>query len=149
MPPPSPEVSWEGLAITAADINGLKQTRRIPDGMECRLLAGEIAPTMEDNELVIFLTQFEQGFGLLVSDFLRSFLDFFGLQHQFPANAFLSLSCFSALCEAYLGLWPSFDLWSRLFYLKAQYKDGELQARRAACIYPRPNSVSPKMSTVE
>ncbi|XP_047085294.1 uncharacterized protein LOC124696634 [Lolium rigidum] len=144
------EMSWEGSFITAVDISRLRRTRRIPDGVECRLPAGEIAPAAGDNESVVFLAHFERGLGLPVSNFLRSLLDFFALQpHHLPANAFLSLSCFVAFCEAYLGLWPTVELWSRLFYFKAQVKEGELQACGAASIYPGRDFVFPKIPTAE
>jgi hypothetical protein len=54
-------------------------------------------------------------------------LDYFGMQpHHLPANAFFTLSCYVAFCEGYAGLWPDMDFWSRLFFIKAQTRDGQL-----------------------
>jgi hypothetical protein len=118
--------------------------------VDCRLPAGEMALAAGDNEAVVFLAHFEHGFGFPMSDFFRDFLDFFGLQpYHLPANAFLSLSSFITFCEAYLGLWPTKEFWSLLFYFKDKVWEGELQACGAATIYPRRDSVSPKIPTAE
>jgi hypothetical protein len=45
------------------------------------------------------------------SDFLRQFMDHFHLQpHHIGANAMMTLAAFTALCEAYLGIWPNAEL---------------------------------------
>ncbi|KAK1614727.1 hypothetical protein QYE76_020244 [Lolium multiflorum] len=68
-----------------------------------------------------FGAHLDRGLGLPASTFFRRFLDHFGLQpHHLPANACVLLSCYVAFMEAYAGLWPDIDFWSRLFYLKAQ-----------------------------
>nr|XP_051217365.1 uncharacterized protein LOC127334867 [Lolium perenne] len=51
--------------------------------------------------------------------------------------------------EAYAGLWPDIDFWSRLFFLKAQTNDGRLRACGAASIYTRPGTPFPKIPTVD
>ncbi|KAM0839714.1 hypothetical protein ACQ4PT_060137 [Festuca glaucescens] len=133
-----------------ADIQRLRRMRRIPDGVECRLPATEIAPVLEPGERVVFVTHFDRGFGLPASNFFRSFLDFFGLQpHHLPANAYLSLSCYATFCEGYAGLWPDVDFWCRLFFLKAQTTDGELRTCGAASLYPRRDVPFPKIPTSE
>jgi hypothetical protein len=79
---------WEGSVATLSDIQQLRRTRHILDGVECRLAGSEVASVAGLDEEVIFLTQFERGLGLPVSDFLWDFLDFFGLHsHHLPANA--------------------------------------------------------------
>ncbi|KAK1602004.1 hypothetical protein QYE76_027109 [Lolium multiflorum] len=93
----------------------------------------------QPDERVVFGAHLDRGLGLPASTFFRRFLDHFGLQpHHLPANACVLLSCFVAFMEAYAGLWPDIDFWSRLFYLKAQTNDGRLRACGAASIYTRP-----------
>jgi hypothetical protein len=61
---------------------------------------------------------------LPASDFLRRFLDHFHLQpHHIGANAMMMLAAFATLCEAYLGIWPSMELFRRLIYFKTQTVD--------------------------
>jgi len=134
------------------DVDRLRRTRRIPVATQvaCRAPGDEMSPTPRAGEVVVFGAHFDRGFGLPVSAFFRSFLDFFGLQpHHLPANAILVLSSFATCCEAYLGVWPSVDLWSRLFFLKPQMADAAMSACGAASIYNRPGSSFPKVPTVE
>ncbi|KAM0845108.1 hypothetical protein ACQ4PT_056606 [Festuca glaucescens] len=121
--------SWEGATTTMADVQRLRRTHRIPEGVATRLPGEEVVPVVEPSERVVFVAHFDRGFGLPASAFFRAFLEFFGLQpHHLPANAYVTLSCYAAFCEGYAGLWPDVDFWSRLFYIKAQTTNGELRA---------------------
>ena len=107
--------TWEGSYITDREISWLKQTRRIPAGVECRAPSGEIKPAPVHGEKIVFLEHFIRGLGLPASDFFRAFLDKFNLQpHHLPPNAIVFLSSFASFQEGYLGLWPSLDLWVML-----------------------------------
>jgi hypothetical protein len=142
--------SSEGASTTQADIERLCRTRRIPEGVVCRLPGSEVVPAVEPGERVVFVAHFDLGFGLLASDFFLSFLSFFGLQpHHLPANTYLSLSCYATFCKGYAGLWPDVDFWCRLFFLKAHTTDGEMRACGAASIYPRRDVPFPKIPTSE
>jgi hypothetical protein len=70
---------WEGSEVTPADISWITTTRRVPEGVACRLPAGEIVPAPESGERVMFIAHFERGFGLPTSDFFRDFLDTYDL----------------------------------------------------------------------
>jgi hypothetical protein len=70
---------WEGSEVTPADISWVTSTRRVPEGVACRLPVGEATPAPEPDERVVFITHFERGFGLPASDFFRDFLDVYGL----------------------------------------------------------------------
>jgi hypothetical protein len=70
---------WEGSEVTPADISWITSTRRIPAGIACRLPAGKIVPAPESGERVVFISHFERGFALPVSDFFRDILDNYGL----------------------------------------------------------------------
>jgi hypothetical protein len=42
---------WEGSEVTLADISWITTTRRVPEGVACRLPAGEIVLAPEPGEL--------------------------------------------------------------------------------------------------
>ena len=53
------------------------------------------------------------------NSFFYDFLEFFGLQpHHLGTGAIVQLSGFVTLCEGYLGVAPTIDLWARFFSLK-------------------------------
>jgi hypothetical protein len=132
------------------DIERLVRLRRIPSAVVCRAPGEETEPEPQPGERVVFGAHLDRGLGLPASTFFRQFLDNFGLQpHHLPANACVLLSCFVAFMEAYAGLWPDIDFWSRLFYLKAQTTEGRLRACGAASIYTRPGTPFPKIPTVD
>jgi hypothetical protein len=98
---------WEGSEVTSADISWITTTRRVLAGLACWLPADETVPAPEPNERVVFISHFERGFALPVSDFFRDFLNHYDLQtHHLPANAVMILSAFAAFCEGYAGLEP-------------------------------------------
>jgi hypothetical protein len=99
--------SWEGPEVTPTDISWITTTRHILAGVACRLPAGETVPAPKSGERVIFISHFERGFGLPVSDFFRDFLDTYDLQpHHLPANAVMILSAFAAFYEGFAGTEP-------------------------------------------
>ena len=71
--------AWRGSDVTQHEIDWLYWSRRIPDGVSCRLPGDEIEPVLEPGEVVVFLAHFERGLGLPASDFFRQFLDFYRL----------------------------------------------------------------------
>ena len=75
----SSRATWEGSYITDLEIQWLRQTRRIPEGVKCRAPAGEQAPAPLLGERVVFLEHFVRGFGLPANNFFRQFLDKFNL----------------------------------------------------------------------
>jgi hypothetical protein len=112
---------WEGSEVTPADISWITTTRRVPDGMACRLPAGEIVPAPEPSERVMFIAHFERGFGLPASDFFRDFLDTYDLQpHHIPANAVMILSAFTTFYEGFAGIEPFTQAWAKYFQLWKQ-----------------------------
>jgi hypothetical protein len=102
--------------VTPADISWITTTRRVPAGVACQLPVGEIVPALESNERVVFISHFERGFALPVSDFFRDFLDNYGLQpHHLLANAVMILSAFAAFCKGYVGMEPFAQGWAKYF----------------------------------
>jgi hypothetical protein len=108
--------SWEGSEVTPADISWITITRRVPDGVTCWLPADETVPTPKPTERVVFISHFERGFALPVSDFFRDFLDYYDLQtHHLSANAVMILSAFATFCEGYAGIEPFVQGWAKYF----------------------------------
>jgi hypothetical protein len=75
----------------------------------------------ESGKRVIFISHFERGFALPVSDFFRDFLDNYSLQpHHLPANMVMILSAFAAFYEGYAGIEPFAEGWEKYFQLRKQ-----------------------------
>jgi hypothetical protein len=116
----------------------LRQGRVLPsaDLVGCRPAGDELVPAPQPGEAVVFYDHFPRGFALPASNFLWQFLDHFHLQpHHIGANAMMTLATFATLCGAYLGIWPSVELFRRLIYFKTQTVDsiplicGAIQSR--------------------
>jgi hypothetical protein len=83
--------------------------------------AGEDIPTPNMNEIVVFSSFFQRGFGLLARDFLRGLLQHYQIElvHLNP-NSILQITIFIHLCKAFLGIPPNFPLFKNYFLLKYQ-----------------------------
>jgi hypothetical protein len=58
-------------------------------------------------------TFYERGFGVPSYRFLRSLLQFYGLElHHLTPSSILYMAAFVTLCEAYMGIEPHFNLWN-------------------------------------
>ena len=142
---------WEGSEVSLAEIDWLKRTRRIPEGVECRRPGDELEPKPAARERVVFVTHFERGFGHPTSPFFRAFLNRFHLQpHHLPANVITQLSTLAAFSEGYLGLWPTVELWAKYFQLRKQsISEGpevhpkRMTATGGASTAPRKNLIFP------
>jgi hypothetical protein len=105
------------LDVIEAEIDWLHRSGRIPEGVECQILKEELVP--EPGEIVVFTAHFARGSGLPASDFFRAFLDRYELQqHHLLANTVFILSSFVDSCEGFVGLWPSLELWAKLYTLR-------------------------------
>jgi hypothetical protein len=71
-------------------------------------VAIEDVPTPNMNEIVVFASFFQYGFGPPICDFLHSLLDYYQIElvHLNP-NSILQIAIFIHLCEAYLGIPPN------------------------------------------
>ncbi|KAK1664370.1 hypothetical protein QYE76_052529 [Lolium multiflorum] len=108
-----------GSDVTEAEIEWLYRSRRIPEGVTCRIPEGELEPVVRSGEIVVFAAHFERGLGLPASDFFRRFLNFYKLEpHHLPGNAIFYLSSFVSFMEGYVGLWPTIETFSRFYNLR-------------------------------
>jgi hypothetical protein len=77
--------------------------------------------TPNTNEIVVFASFFQRGFGLPICDFLHGLLDHYQIElvHLNP-NSVLQITIFVHLSEAYLGIPPNFPCSRTIFFLKYQ-----------------------------
>ena len=81
---------------------------------------------------MVFRSHFLRGFGLPVSAFFHTWLDFYQLQpHHLTPNAVVLLSAFVTLCEGYLGVLPTLELWGEFLQSKLGTRMRGVPARLA------------------
>ncbi|KAE8788316.1 hypothetical protein D1007_37634 [Hordeum vulgare] len=117
----SSQGAWLGSDVDEGHIEGLHHHRLLPlaSQVSVRLPSSETAPAPAAGEVVVFVENFYQGFGLPASSFFALWLQFFGLQpHHLAPNAILQLAAFVVLCEGFVGIEPRGDLWRSLFFFK-------------------------------
>jgi hypothetical protein len=75
--------------------------------LQWRPAAREDIPTPNTNEIVVFSSFFQCGFGLPACDFFRRLLDHYKIKlvHLNP-SVILQIAVFVHLCEAFLGVLP-------------------------------------------
>ena len=113
---------WDGSTVIEDHITLLRDTRWMPNAAFVKARVPpetEISPAPRGNERVVFRSHFLRGFGLPVSGFFRSFLDFNHLQpHHLTPNTVTLLSALVTVCEGYIGVLPMIELWGAFFYGK-------------------------------
>lgn len=157
-PQKTPRAAWAGSLITQGDIDRLRRSRRIPDGVETRVPPeGEIQPNAQDGEYVVIAAHFDRGFALPLSPFATRFFRDYQLQpHHLPPNVITTLSAFVTFCEAYVGIQPLLLLWSRYFsFSKQVVKDPNNPRQKipAQCgafpVTPKKRSIFPRIKGLE
>ena len=77
--------------------------------------AGQIIPTPEPHERVVFLTHFIRGLGFRLHPFVRGLIFYYGLDfHDLDPNFILNISVFIVMCEAFLRITPHFGIRLRM-----------------------------------
>ena len=88
--------------------------------------AGQIVPTPEPHERVVFLPHFVHGLGFPLHPFVRDIMYYYGIDfHDLSPNSFLNISTFIVLCEAFFFISPHFGLWLKIFNVKPKVVGGE------------------------
>ena len=96
-----------GAAYLAANI-----AHRLP-------AAGQIVPTPEPHERVVFLHHFLRRLGFPLHPFVRGLMFYYGLDfHDLAPNFILNISAFIVVCKAFLCIRPHFGLWLKTFNVK-------------------------------
>ena len=103
-----------GAGYLAADI-----AHRLPD-------EGQVIPTPEPHERVVFLAHFVRGLIFTLHPFVRGLLFYYGLDfHDLAPNFILNISALIVVCEAFLRIRPHFGLWLKIFNVKPKIVVGQ------------------------
>ena len=114
-------------SVTEEDITKLREagylaadiTHRLPD-------EGQIIPTPEPHERVVFLAHFIRGLGFPLHPFFCGIMFYYGLDfHDLSPNFIHNISTFIVVCEAFLCIKPHFGLWLKIFNVKPKIVVGQ------------------------
>jgi hypothetical protein len=122
---PDLQMVWDPSEMTEEKIQALvnRGLLRPKAKVEWKVPTGEVFPTEDDKEQVIFASFFERGFNVPASDFFRWLLYYYKLELVYLVrNSITVVSSFIHLCEAYLGIAPHFLLWRYFFNVKTTGK---------------------------
>jgi hypothetical protein len=82
----------------------------------CYVPKDPASPTPAGGYIVACAAFYEQGFDVPSHLFLRSPLQFYGLElHHLTPSGILHMVAFVILCESYMGIEPHFDMWNYFF----------------------------------
>ena len=105
-------------------------------------LVGQVVPTLEPHERVVFLPHFVRGLGFPLHPFVRGVMYYYGIDfHDLSPNSFLNISTFIVVCEAFLRIPPHFGLWLKIFNLKSKVVSGEHAECGCTMVSKMPNVV--------
>src|SRR3954468_18988455 len=109
---------WERTTFGARDLNALVADGVVVEG-DVRLPGDESIPAPAVDERVCFQAFFHRGLALPLHHFVHGLLYSYRVQlHDLTPNGILHIACFITLCEAFLGIYPHWGLWRRLFSVK-------------------------------
>ena len=114
---------WLPSVMTSAYLKELEEGGYIPPKTECfwRVPGDEAVPDPQDGERVMLASHSLRGMSLPLSAFFLAVLSFYGLQpHNIAPNSILVLAGFQALCEGYLGIAASIELFKYCFLCRRQ-----------------------------
>ena len=99
---------WMVSSVTEEDIAKLREVRYLTADIKHRLPApGQVIPTPEPNESVVFVSHFLRGLGFTLDPFVRGLMFYYGLDfHDLAPDSFLHISSFIIMCEAFLRTPP-------------------------------------------
>ena len=142
---------WEASSITEKEIKDLRSAGYLAATIAHRLpTKGQIIPTPEPGERVIFLRHFLRGLGFPLHPFVWGLMFYYGLDfHDLAPNSFLHISAFIVVCEALLRIPPHFGLWLKVFNLKPKVVDRQHVDYGGPMVSKLPNAVWPKGAFLE
>ena len=132
----NPQGQWVASSIKEEDIARLREVGYPTADIQHRLPApGQVIPTLEPNESVVFVPHFLRGLGLTLDPFVRGLMFYYGLDfHDLAPDAILHISSFIVLCEAFLHVTPHFGSWLKTFNVKPKMTEGRHAECRGAVI---------------
>ena len=104
-------------SVTEEDIKKLREARYLTAEISHRLPAqGQVIPTPESNESVVFVSYFLRGLGFSLDPFVIGLVFYYRLDfHDLAPDSILHISSFIVVCEAFLYITPHFGLWLKTF----------------------------------
>ena len=111
---------WKKSKLSEAAISSLVSRRLLQSRtlIQWQPAEGHGRPFEKTSEIVLFKAFVERSLAIPACDFLRCLLFFWGIQlHHLTPNSILHIAIFVQLCEAFLGIYPHFDLFKSLFSL--------------------------------
>ena len=132
---------WVASSVTEEDIAKLQTTRYLTAEILHRLpTEGQIIPTPEPQERVVFLSHFVCRLGFPLHPFVRGLMFYYGLDfHDLAPNFILNISAFIVVCEAFLRIKPHFGLWLKTFNVKPKVVVGQQAECGGAMVGKMPN----------
>ena len=114
-------------SVTAENIKKLWEAGYLAADIAHRLPnAGQIIPTPEPHESLVFLTHFVRGQGFPLHPFVRGLMFYYGQDfHDLAPNFILNISAFTVMCEAFLRIKPHFGMWLKTFNVKPKVVVGQ------------------------
>ena len=115
-------------SIQNEDIAKLREVGYLTADIRHRLpTPGQVIPTPEPNECVVFVPHFLRGLGLTLDPFVRGLMFYYGLDfHDLAPDSLLHISTFIVVCQAFLrGLGFTLDPFMRglMFYYGLDFHD--------------------------
>ena len=142
-------------SVIEEDIKKLREARYLTAEIPHRLpTGGQVVPTPEPNESVLFVSHFLRGLGLALDPFVRGLMFYYGLDfHDLAPDSFLHISTFIIVCDAFLHISPHFGLWLKTFNVKPKMIVGRHAECEGAIISrnadaPWPEGSFPEVSNV-
>ena len=120
-------------SFTEEDIPKLREAGHLAADIAHRLPdAGQIVPTSEPHERVVFLAHFIRGLGFPLHPFVRGLMFYYGLDfHDLAPNFILNTSVFIVVCEAFLHIKPHFGMWLKIFNVKPKIGSASRRSAKA------------------
>ena len=142
---------WMPSSVTEEDVLKLRDARYLTYEISHRLPAqGQVIPTPEPGESVVFVSHLRRGLGFPMDPFVRGLMFYYGLDfHDLAPNFILNISAFIIVCEAFLRIPPHFGLWLKTFNVKPKVVSGQQAECGGAMVGKMPNVTWPEGSFVE
>ena len=114
-------------SVQEKHIKKLREAGYLAKKIDHRLpTAGQIVPTPEPQERVVFLPHFVCGLGFPLDPFVRDIMYYYGIDfHDISPNSFLNISTFIVVCEDFLRFLPHFGLLLKIFNVKPNVVSGQ------------------------
>ena len=114
-------------SVTEEDVLKLREARFLTGEISHRLPAqGQVIPTPQPGESVVFTSHFLWGLGFPIDPFVRALMFYYGLEfHDLAPESILQISSFIVVCEAFLHITPHFGLWLRTFKVEPKMIEGQ------------------------